>query len=387
MKAKYFWFQLITFSLLFDTFSLAQNIKTNEVTATLSILRNKIGADEEILKSDTFADQDSTPTFEPPRLYINSNLLVGTEIIDPLQPKKFFTRATQLWKTDIRIGLIQPIGKSIDAFLSIRDNDSPHTNEIRLYEAGVKIRNDLGMFWFGQRRFQAGSKSYYLNDAFDRSFWDQGLIYDFQMRGFGISANIGKSQAEIFMGAETAASFIGGVNYGLQILPWWKTKASALYIARDPKYSAFGGEFGIELEESPKHFFGYQVIAYKVFDQEPSPFRELTMFGEVRYISDSGFDFGVAGLLRRLMDIGPNQDELRGSFDIKYRISKHVMPGIQAELFDIANFREIHVGVMAALQYFDAVRIIPRVRYVITEFGPNIGYFGIEGRILWGEWE
>lgn len=335
----------------------------------------------------TLSASDTTSEVGRPKFYTNSNLLVGAEILDPFDPSKFFSRATQLWKTDIRIGMSYPFTNEITSFIAVRDNDSPTTNDIHLYEAGVKINHDWGTLLFGQRRIQAGNHSYYLNDAFDRSFWDRGLIYDFIIRGVVTTLEFDNNQLEVFLGSEESASFIGGTGYGIEIIPGWKNKLSALYIARDPEYSAFGWQFGVESEESFKHFYGYQVAAYKIFDQEPKPFRELTLFAEGRVRPNNHWELGIAGLFKRLMDIDFNRDELRGSFDIQYKISDNVSPVLQTEVFELTNFTEIQVGTSVYLQYFNGLRIAPRIRYIFTEFGPDIVFFGLETKIIFGKWE
>lgn len=338
--------------------------------------------DSTTILNDT-KDQSAGPIF-----YTNSNLLVGAEIIDPLQPDKFFSRTTQLWKTDIQIGMFYPITPDIITFFSIRDNDSPTTNNVGIYEAGVKVNHDWGKILFGQKRFQSGNKSFYLNDAFDRSFWNIGLIYDFIMRGITSTFNVTKnSEVELFLGSELSASFIGGLNYGIELFHGWDVKTSALYIARDPKYSAFGFQYGIESQESFKNFFSYQVISYKVFDQEPNPFRELTIFAEGRYIYEYDWSFGIAGLFTRLSDLGPDRDEFRYSLDIRYKLTTTVDFGVQTELFDVDDFTEIHLGTALYLNYFDGVRIVPRIRYILTEFGDDILFIGLEGKIIIGELE
>ena len=121
------------------------------------------------LPIDSNRTSDSSTILHQPTFYSNSNLLFGAEIIDPLRPKDFFTRVTRLWKTDIRLGISQTIGNYITSFFSIRDEDSPETNTIKMYEAFVKINHGWGNLYFGQRRVQAGNKSSYLNNAFDRN--------------------------------------------------------------------------------------------------------------------------------------------------------------------------------------------------------------------------
>lgn len=345
------------------------------------------GQTPEETSDTTINSSNSSLEVSNPRFYTNSNLLVGAEIIDPFEPDNFFSRATQLWKTDFRIGMSFALTNDITSFAAIRDNDSPTTNNIHLYEAGVKINHDWGTLLFGQRRIQAGNLSYYLNDAFDRTFWDRGLIYDFIIRGLITTIDFNKKKLEVFLGSEVSASFIGGTGFGLEIIPGWETKLSALYIARDPEYSAFGWQFGVESEETYKHFYGYQVVAYKIFDQEPKPFQELTLFAEGRFKPDSHWELGLAGLFKRLLEIEINRDELRVSFDVHYIISENVSPVLQTELFELANFTEIHIGTSVYLQYFKGLRIAPRIRYIFTEFGPDIAFFGLETKIVFGEWE
>ena len=100
------------------------------------------------LPIDSSRTDDSSTILHQPTFYSNSNLLFGAEIIDPLRPKDYFTRVTRLWKTDIRLGISQPIGSYITSFFSIRDEDSPETNSIKMYEAYVKNKSWLGRFIF-----------------------------------------------------------------------------------------------------------------------------------------------------------------------------------------------------------------------------------------------
>ncbi len=199
---------------------------------------------------------DSTDSEGSPRIYTYSHLLLGTEVIDPVSPSDFFQRTTRLWKTDIRIGMAQSFRGGIVAFFALRDNDSPRTNDVHLYEAGLKVLRNWGYLWFGQRRFQAGADSYYLNESFDRVFWDQGLIYDFRMRGIGLLARMGKSEGELFLGSDIAASFVGGAGYRLRGPSGWNARISGLYVARDPRFSAFGGHLASKRSNITRGFSG-----------------------------------------------------------------------------------------------------------------------------------
>ena len=335
------------------------------------------------LPVDSNQISDSVISFHQPTFYSNSNLLFGAEIIDPLRPKYFFTRATRLWKTDIRLGISQKIGNYITSFFSIRAEDSPETNSLKMYEAYAKINHGWGNLYFGQRRVQAGNKSYYLKDAFDRTFWDKGLVYDFLMRGIESNLCFENSEINIFLGSDFSSGLITGTKYLVQPILGLNVQASALYIARDPQYAAFGGQFGIEIQESFEQFKGYQVIGYKTFDQDPSPIKEITYFSEGRYLPKSKWELGAAILYKRMTSI-LYMEELRTSFDFCYKANNFFKPGLQAEFFNKANFYEIHLGVFAYLQYTNQVRIVPRIRYIITEFGPNIGFIGIEGQIVFG---
>lgn len=336
---------------------------------------------------DDTTNEDSSELIGSPQFYSDSHLLFGTEIIDPFSPKDFLSRTTRIWKTDIRLGISQKFKNNITAFFSIRDNDSPQTNNINIYEAGMKKYNNWGTFWFGQQRIQAGNNSYYFNDALDRKYWDQGLIYDFLMRGIGSNINFNKSELQIFMGSDLSSSFIGGGNYSIKFLNNISMKASAIYVARDPQYSAFGGQFGIELQESFQHFLGYQLFSYKTFDQDPQPIDELTFFVEGRILPNEFWNFGTAIFFRRLSISDFNNDECRLNFDFSHKFSDYFSPGIQIEYFEIYNFNEIHLGIFANVRYGKSFRIVPRLRYIITESGPNMGFAGIEGHIIFGKKE
>ncbi|GAB6281828.1 MAG: hypothetical protein STSR0008_05700 [Ignavibacterium sp.] len=345
---------------------------------------NSYYSDHLNLTNDT-TNEDSSELIGSPQFYSDSHLLFGTEIIDPFSPNDFLSRTTRLWKTDIRLGISQKFKNNITAFFSIRDNDSPQTNNIKIYEAGMNKYNDWGTFWFGQQRIQAGNNSYYLNDAFDRKYWDQGLVYDFLMRGIGSTFYLNKSEIKLFMGSDLSSSFIGGGNYSLKLSHNLSISASAIYVARDPQYSAFGGQFGIEIQESFQHFFGYQLFSYKKFDQDPEPIDELTYLVEGRILPDDLWNFGTAIFFRRLSISNFNNDEWRINFDLNYKLSKYLSPGLQCEYFEIYNFNEIHLGIFANVRYGKSFRIVPRFRYIITEFGPDYLFVGVEGHILFGK--
>ncbi len=329
---------------------------------------------------------DTTQIIKSPTFFTNSNLFLGAEILNPLKPKDFFTRATRLWRTDIRLGISQGIGDDITTIFSIRADDSPQTNSIKLYETFIKINHRWGALFFGQRRVQTGNNSYYLNNAFDRTFWDKGLIYNFLMRGIESMLSFSNSKLNLFIGSELSAGFIGGGKYFIQPFNWLTAQTSVLYIARDPQYAAFGTQFGLELKESTEKFEAYEVIGYKVFDQEPTPIKELTLFTEGCYQLFSNLNLGCAVLFRRLI-IKPYQDELRTSIDFQFKVSNNFTSTFQTEVFNIADFSEVHLGIAGTFQYYNIVKITPRIRYIITEFGPNIGFIGIEGQIVFGNGE
>jgi hypothetical protein len=330
---------------------------------------------------------DTSITVGYPKFYVDTHLLLGAEILDPFHPKESLVTVTRLWNTDIRLGISQEFKNNIVAFVSVRVDDSPQTNNFNLYEAGIKKKHDWGTLWFGQKRMQSGNESFYLNDAFDRSFWDQGLIFDYLMRGIGTVIDFGIGETEVFIGSDPSSYFIGGGKYSLRPFSGFNAEASGLYIARDREFSAFGTELGLEFKESYKHFFGYQVIGYKKFDQEPSPLRMLTIFAEARYMPDDKWNFGAAYYFRRLKDLWHVQDELRMSADLRYKVGDYFTPVLQTELFRSAGFTEIHLGFAAYLQFFKSFGIIPRVRYIITQFGPKIGFIAVEGKFYFGRKE
>ncbi|HMN23841.1 MAG: hypothetical protein IT276_15320 [Ignavibacteriaceae bacterium] len=336
-----------------------------------------------LTQRDTINTKDTLINLPAPNFYTNSHMLFGAEIIDPLRPKDFFTRVTRLWKTDLRLGISQTIGNYITSFFSIRAQDSPETNSLKMYEAFAKINHGWGNLYFGQRRVQAGNKSYYLNDAFDRTFWDRGLIFDFLIREIESKFCFTNSELNIFIGSENSSGFIGGAKYFVQPFNGFNVQASALYIARDPEYAAFGGQFGIEIQELFEQFRGYHVIGYKTFDQEPSPIKEITFFSEGRYLPTTKWEL-CAAVLYKKMTSNLYKEEIRTSFDMRYKTNNFFMFGLQAEYFKVANFYETHLGISAYLQYTNQIRIVPRIRYIITEFGPNIGFLGIEGQIAFG---
>ena len=207
------------------------------------------------------------------------------------------------------------------------------------------------------------------------------------MRGIGTTVTLGIGETELFLGADQSSYFVGGGKYSIKPFKGFNAQSSGLYIARDKNYSAFGTELGLEFEESYKHFFGYQVIGYKKLEQDPSPLRVLTIFVEGRYLPEGKWNFGAAYFFKRVKDLWHKQDELRMSFDIRYKAGEYFIPVFQTELFRNAGFTEIHLGFSAYIHYFKSLRIVPRLRYIITEFDPNIGFIGLEGNFNFGEKE
>jgi hypothetical protein len=330
---------------------------------------------------DSIHSNDSLIVIPPPTFFSNSNLLFGAEILDPLQAKDFFTRVTRLWKTDFRLGLIQPIGNYIKTVFSIRGQDSPETNSIKFYEVFAQVNYNLGNLVFGQQRIQAGNQSKYLNDAFDRTFWDKGLVYDFLFRGIQNKFLFSNSQLDVFVGSDYSSGFIGGTKLSTKITTGFNIEASALYIARDPQYAAFGFQFGLEFKESFKNFSGYHVIAYKTFDQEPARIDEITFFTEEDFSITSNWNIGSVFLYKKMNSL-LRFEEIRASINTIYKTTDFFSPSFQVEYFNVYNFYEIHCGFSAYLNYTEHIRIVPRIRYIATEFGPDIGFVGIEGRII-----
>jgi hypothetical protein len=246
----------------------------------------------------------------------------------------------------------------------------------------TEIKHRWGGLSVGQQRIQAGSNSFYLNSAFDRGFWDRGLIFDFIFRGIISNINIGKDEIDLFMGSDQSSSMIGGGRYIFNGITGLKLSTSALYIARDPQYSAFGYQLGLEVEENYGRFWGYQVVAYKIFDQEPSAFEEMTLFSEERFDINDEWTIGTAGYYKRLFDLIYKGEEVRLSIDAGYRTSDLLKYGLQTEYFKITGYKELHLGFFLELKYFKGIKIIPRLRYIINDLGPNAGFIGVESVII-----
>lgn len=346
------------------------------VIAGAAVLPNRIMAQDSI---DTRIPRNITA------LYADLHVLVGAEILDPLHPSGFFSRAANLWKTDVRIGLTHRFTSDVMGFVAVRDNDSPGTNDIRLYEAGGRIRTSSMTFWFGQRRLQAGVDSRYLRGNFDRPFWDKGIIYDFHLRGTGADVDVPGGMIDLFLGSEVSASFIGGADYRINPFNGWQTSLHAVYTARDPEYSAFGGQFGAEFRQRYGPFSGCEIVGYKVYEQDPADFRVLVIFGEGRWQITERMEAGAAAFLHRLEGLGPNRDELRGSVDFGMEWTETLRPVFQVEYFDVAGYHETQIGALMEIIPVREMRIIPKLRYIVTELGPDIAFFGIEGHLHFGD--
>lgn len=330
------------------------------------------------IKIDSLEQNVPKDTITNLTLYSDVHLLIGAELTDPFHPRKFLVDATRIWKTDIRFGFLKNLSDNILSFFSIRDNDSPNTNNINLYEVGFNINYNSAMLWIGQRRTRAGERSYYLNDIFERYYWDKGLIYDFLIRGIGTSCNISNHKLELFLGADQFSYFIGGGNFLFKPLKEFVTKISALYVTRDEQYSAFGSQYGLEMEESYKCFWGYQVIGYKNLKQEPSDIKELTLFAEGRLSTINKLIFSSSILVKRFIDRFGSQSEIRTSADIRYNCSRLITTAFQIDFFRVAKFSEIQLCISAYFNYLKNLRFVPKTRYIITEYGPNIGFIGLE---------
>ena len=337
-------------------------------------------------KSDSLRTENKSTVYVP-KFYSNSHLLFGAELIDPFKPQEFLSRVTRIWKTDVRLGFSQTITNKTTAFFSLRTNDSPHTNSINLYEAGVNIKHNWGLLYLGQKRFSSGNNSWYLNESFDRNFWDQGLIYDFLIRSVGSVFDFGISHVELYIGADQSATAIVGANYFFDNSAGIKLKASAIYVARDPVYAAFGSQFGVEISETNKKVSGYQVIGFKIFAQEPFPVRELTVFNEVRFHPEGEWEFGLAALIKSIWIVSKVSDAFRSYVSITYKSSEKFKPRLSLEYNKIQKFDEVHLTFSAPLNYSNDVEVIPLARYIFTQFGKGNIFVGVEGKICFGKWE
>lgn len=345
--------------------------KKNEISIdSLTMLR-------EISQIDAVKDSNHN-TQNTLSYFLDSHLFWGIEMLEPYQPRDRIITATRLWKTDLRFGLEYNYSNSISSFISVRDMDSPRTDNMNLYEAGVRIKKDWGTLWIGQSRIQIGNESHYLNAAFDRSFWDRGLIADFLIRGAGTKINYGKSDLELIIGTDKYSYAIGIASYSLKIIEEVRGRILGAYIARDENYSGYGYYTGVEFKESTKNFFGYQVIAYKELDQEPSPVKEITYFLEGRYTLNNRWKIGAAYLNKKTIDNFFTMDEIRTCADIYYTCSDFISSSLTVELFQSNYFKEVQIGFSPHIQFDKSVLITPRIRYIITETGPDIGQFGID---------
>lgn len=322
--------------------------------------------------------------FKPPQIFAEAHLLFGGEVSDLFNNEKTVITGTPLWKTDIRFGVFQEVVEGITSFISIRDHDYPQTNQFTLYEAGVKASHSWGYMLYGQTRLQAGDHSLYLNNAFDRQFWDRALIYDYLFRGARSSIRTTNTETELFFGTGQTSFFLWGGKWSLFLMDGLTTRLSGIYVARDNQYAAFGPAAGIEIEEKVGSFYGYQVIGYKNMFQEPSRIKELTAFAEGRFLGKS-WELGLAGLFRRMEDKFRTLDEIRLSSDAVVHVNTLFSPGFQVEYFEKLEFSEVQYGIFIELNYGNEIRIVPRFRYTLPETGSDIGFLGLECHFTLGE--
>lgn len=336
------------------------------------------------VQNSTFASSTSDSFFSsPPQIYAEAHLLFGGEVTNLFDNEKTVVTGTPLWKTDVRVGVAQKVTENISSFISIRDDDHPQTGSFSLYEAGLKATHSWGYMLFGQTRLQAGNHSYYLNQAFDRPFWDKALIYDYLFRGARSSIQIQNTETELFFGTGQTAFFLWGGKLSLYLLDGFTTRFSGIYVARDNQYAAFGPGIGMEVEETVGSFRGYQVIGFKNLYQDPSRIKEVTTFTELRYVGQI-VEAGVAGFFRRMEDKFRTLDEIRFFTDGRVHFTDLFSPGLQIEYFEKLGFSEIQYGIFTELIYRNGIRIVPRFRYIIPEKGKDTGFLGLECHFVLG---
>jgi len=325
---------------------------------------------------------DST-LLNTPQLYAEAHLLFGGEVTNLFDNEKTVVTGTPLWKTDVRVGVSQKVAENVSSFISIRDDDHPQTGSFSLYEAGLKTTHSWGYMLYGQTRLQAGNHSYYLNQAFDRPFWDRAMIYDYLFRGTRSTILTTQTETELFFGTGQTSFFLWGGKLSLYLLDGFTTRFSGIYVARDNQYAAFGPGFGMEVEESAGFFRGYQLIGYKNMYQDPSRIKEITAFAEGRFLGQY-LETGVAGFFRRMSDKFRTFDEIRAGSDVQVHFTSLFSPGIQLEFFEKLGFAEIQYGIFAELKYGNGIRMVPRFRYIVPESGPDIGYLGLDCHFVLG---
>jgi hypothetical protein len=42
------------------------------------------------------------------------------------------------------------------------------------------------------------------------------------------------------------------------------------------------------------------------------------------------------------------------------------------------NYNELQIGLSSYLKFDEKIMVVPRIRYIITKKGPNVGFAGIE---------
>ena len=347
----------------------------------------------------TLQQQDSTwINFRP---LGDLNYLAGGELeTEDIKLTKVYANRTASWNDrDLRAGIQVKLPKrNINAVILLRTRSSFGRDDLKFYKAYFETTSPKASFLCGIFPLQFGIQSRYLNSTVQRPYWNTGLIFDSDVCGFSASLNYKSNKFSFYWATNRNPSMVIAAKWNFT--PYKKNhqksldcSLSTIYIARDDLFNDVGKFIGFEIKyQHNKKLFLYGLTAMKYFVSGSMGHLEgkiFPFFVEYQYSLTKKWILKGAYLsINQWINKRGWSLEESINQEIDFQATKQWTSGLQYERFYIGDFWENNY---TAVFYFSPwhfnssemskISAIFKFRYVNSQFGGNLFFFGVEGRI------
>jgi len=329
------------------------------------------------------------------------NYLAGGELeTQDIRFTKVYANRTASWNDrDLQAGIqVQFPKRNINSVISLRTRSSFGRDDLKFYKAYFEATSPKTSFLCGIFPLQFGIQSRYLNSTVQRPYWNTGLIFDSDVCGFSASLNCKSNKFSFYWATNRNPSMVIAAKWNFTSYKKAHQKSldcslSAIYIARDDVFNDVGKILGFEIKyQHNKKLFLYGLTAMKYFVSGSMGHLEgkiFPFFVEYQYsLTPKWIIKGAYLSVNQWINKRGRSLEESIYQEIDFKANKQWTSGLQYERFYIGDFWENNY---TAVFYFspcdfnsceiNKISAIFKFRYVNSQFGGNLFFFAVEGRV------
>ncbi len=309
--------------------------------------------------------------------------LAGGEIEKLSLTSNLASQTSTVNERDFRIGVETNFRESIHSVFSVRTHSSFGRDDIEIDAARVNVHFDKlsllsGIYWL-----QLGHESRYLNSTVERSYWDEGLIFDSRVSGLLLTLDQSRLTVDLNIATNRNPSAVATMSCNLLIRHNMNITTTALYVNRDDEFNDVSWQSGIEFLFESKGCFFYALSAKKFFEGHGvNPERRLvTLLLEYEKQLTNRWILKGAYLSISQWLKGDRSIEETIYQEIDLKINRFLTSGFQYERFDLGDFTQTDLTAILYVRPIVAVQLSMKVRYIVPQFGRELLFLGIGGRV------